>query len=95
MFKHILIPTDGSPVSNKVGKAGVALAHRLGAKVTAYCAVEEPPPIYLEAYAFNQTVIDGFEERALQAGQKRVDTIGRMAKAPIRRFPRESRHERH
>jgi nucleotide-binding universal stress UspA family protein len=40
MFKHILIPTDGSPVANRAAKAGIALARRLGAKVTAYCAIE-------------------------------------------------------
>ncbi|MBC8007925.1 MAG: universal stress protein [Prolixibacteraceae bacterium] len=38
MFKHILISTDGSPLANKAAKAGIALAHALGAKVTAYCA---------------------------------------------------------
>ena len=27
MFKHILISTDGSPVSNKAAKAGIALAN--------------------------------------------------------------------
>ncbi|MEK6211992.1 MAG: universal stress protein [Pseudomonadota bacterium] len=81
MFKHILIPTDGSPVANKAAKAGIALARRLGAKVTAYYAIEELQPIYVEGYAFNQKEIDGFEERAREAGQKRVDAIGRMAKA--------------
>ncbi len=34
MFKHILIPTDGSPVANKAAKAGIVLARRLGTKVT-------------------------------------------------------------
>ena len=58
MFKHILIPTDGSPVANKAAKAGIALARRLGAKVTAYCALEEPQPIYVEGYSFNQEEID-------------------------------------
>ena len=33
MFKHFLIPADGSPVANKAAKAGIALARRLGAKV--------------------------------------------------------------
>lgn len=35
MFKHILIATDGSPVANKAARAGIALATRLAAKVTA------------------------------------------------------------
>ena len=81
MFKHILIPTDGSPVANKAAKAAIALARQLGAKVTAYYTVEELQPIYAEGYAFTQKEFDAFEERAREAGQKRVEAIGRMAKA--------------
>lgn len=81
MFKHILIPTDGSPVTHKAAKAGVALASRLGAKVTAYCTIEEMQPIYVEGYVISQNEIDGFQKRARQAGQKRVDAIGKMARA--------------
>ena len=83
MFKHILIHTDGSPVANKAAIAGIALARWLGAKVTAYCALEELQPIYIEGYAFDQKTIDGFEEGVRKAGQKRVDAIGRMAKATV------------
>ena len=81
MFKHILISTDGSPVSSKAAKAGIALALRLGAKVTAYCALDEWQPIYVEGYSFNQEELDGFDKRSREAAQKRVDAIGRMAKA--------------
>ena len=81
MFKHILIPIDGSPVADRVAKAGIALARRLGAKVTAYCAIEELQPIYVEGYAFSQSELDRFTARAREAGQKRVDAIGKMAKA--------------
>ncbi len=81
MFKHILITTDGSAVANKAAKAGIALAHALRAKVTAYCALEELQLIYDEGYMLNQRTIDGFEESARKVGQKRVDAIGKMAKA--------------
>jgi nucleotide-binding universal stress UspA family protein len=81
MFKHILISTDGSPLANKAARAGIALAHALRAKVTAYCALEEMQPIYVEGYAFDQKMIEGIEDSARQAGQKRVDAIGKMAKA--------------
>ena len=81
MFKHILISTDGSPVSNKAAKAGIALASALGAKVTAYCAVEPMQPVYAEGYAFDQKVIEEIEQHARKAAQKRVDAIGKMAKA--------------
>ena len=81
MFKHILISTDGSPLTNKAAKAGIALAHALGAKITAYYAVEQLQPIYGDGYMLNQEMVDGFEERAREVGQKRVDAIGKMAKA--------------
>ncbi len=82
MFKHILISTDGSSLGNKAAKAGIALASALGAKVTAYYAVEQLQPIYAdEGYMMNQKMIDGFEESARAAGQRRVDAIGRMAAA--------------
>jgi nucleotide-binding universal stress UspA family protein len=81
MYKHILIPTDGSPLANKGAKAGIALARKLGAKVTGFCAIEELQPIYVEGYAFNQKEIDIFEQRTLEAAQKRVAAIGGLAKA--------------
>jgi len=34
MFKHILIPTDGSELSNKAIQQGIALAKAVSAKVT-------------------------------------------------------------
>lgn len=81
MFKHILIATDGSPVSSKAAKAGIALAGALGAKVTAYYAVEQLQPVYDEGYMMDPKMIEGLEENARKAGQKRVDAIGKIAKA--------------
>lgn len=50
MFKHILVPTDGSPLSAKGVRAGVKLAKALGAKVTGlYVALPYVPPMYGEA----------------------------------------------
>jgi nucleotide-binding universal stress UspA family protein len=40
MYKHILIATDGSELAGKAVAAGLALAKRLGAKVTAVTAIE-------------------------------------------------------
>ncbi|MES2992485.1 MAG: universal stress protein [Pseudomonadota bacterium] len=34
MFKHILVPTDGSPLSESAVMKGIELAHALGARVT-------------------------------------------------------------
>lgn len=50
MFKHLLIPTDGSTLSAKGVRAGVKLAKALGAKVTGvYIALPYVPPLYGEA----------------------------------------------
>ena len=81
MFKHILIATDGSPVSGKAATAGIALGKALGARITAYCAVEPLPPFYGDGYMPDQKTIDGFEKGARKVAQKRVDAIGKKAKA--------------
>lgn len=81
MFKHILICTDGSALANKAAKGGVALAKGLKAKVTAYYAIEDMLPIYSEGYAFDQKTIDSFEDGIRIAAQKRVDAVGKLAKA--------------
>ena len=41
MFKSILIPTDGSALSRKAIKAGVALARTVGARVTGFYSPEQ------------------------------------------------------
>jgi len=45
MFKNILIPTDGSPLSQKAVVQGVALAKSVGAKVTGFFAAPPATPI--------------------------------------------------
>jgi nucleotide-binding universal stress UspA family protein len=45
MFKHILIPTDGSPQSQKAAAKGVELAKSLGAKVTGFFAAPPATPV--------------------------------------------------
>ena len=41
MFKHILIPTDGSDLSKKAIKKGIELAKTLNARITVVHAVPE------------------------------------------------------
>jgi nucleotide-binding universal stress UspA family protein len=36
MFKNILVPTDGSPLSKKAAKKAVQLAAKLGARITGF-----------------------------------------------------------
>ncbi len=81
MFKHILVATDGSPVSAKAATAGIALGKALGARITAYCAVEPLPMYGGDGYVPDQKMIDGFEKSARKVAHKRVDAIGKKAKA--------------
>jgi nucleotide-binding universal stress UspA family protein len=44
MYKHILIPTDGSEVAEKAVAAGIAYARETDARVTLFTAVPEYEP---------------------------------------------------
>ena len=44
MYRHILVPTDGSPLSLKAAKAAASLAGSLGSKITAIYVVEPFEP---------------------------------------------------
>lgn len=82
MFKHILIPTDGSPIANKAVKAGVRFAREIGAKVTAYQAIGALlTHIDDEGYVIDPKVHEDFERRAREVAQRRLDVIGKAAKA--------------
>lgn len=41
MYKHILLPTDGSALSRKAVKAGIAFAKAIGARVTGFYSPEQ------------------------------------------------------
>ena len=82
MFKHILIPTDGSPVAEKAIKAGVKLAAEMGATVTAYYAVEPAPThLYGEGYLADRKLVEELERRASDNAKKSVGEIADAAKA--------------
>ena len=80
MFKSILIPTDGSSVSQKAVKAGIAFAKEAGAKVIGYHAVEPVPThLYGEGYIADREMTAEFERRQLVAAKKLVRQIARDA----------------
>ena len=81
MFKHILIPTDGSEISAKAITAAVAFAKETGARVTGYYAMEKTPGrVFGEGYQFpNARAAQHFEKSVRAAGAKYVAQIGRAA----------------
>lgn len=48
MYKRILVPTDGSPLSKKAVRSAVSLAAKLGAEVVALNVVPPYPTAYFE-----------------------------------------------
>ena len=50
MYKHILIPTDGSDLSRAAALQGVKLAKSLGARVTAYFAAPPATPVIYDGF---------------------------------------------
>jgi len=50
MFKHLLIPTDGSTLSKKAAVQGVKFAREIGAKVTGFFAAAPYRPVVYEDF---------------------------------------------
>jgi nucleotide-binding universal stress UspA family protein len=82
MFKHILIPTDGSRTAAKAITAGVKLAKEMGARVTGFYA-QEPLPLHIhgEGYVADKELIAEFEKRAGDFAAKCIAEVGDTAKA--------------
>lgn len=68
MYKHILIPTDGSTISEEAAAAGIALARALGARVTALHVVAHPAAAGLEKWAHHDA---DYEAKLGQVLEKR------------------------
>jgi nucleotide-binding universal stress UspA family protein len=82
MIKHILIPTDGSKLSERAAKAGVALAKSVGARVTAFVATPPPTPIVFKDFLpVKYMAPDEHAEVIEQAALKYLGVIERAAKA--------------
>jgi nucleotide-binding universal stress UspA family protein len=82
MFKHILIPTDGSELAGKAIDGGVRLAKALGAKITAYHAIEglEVQGVGDEAFIAT-SAIGAFETRLRERGERQLVGLRQAAEA--------------
>lgn len=82
MFKHILIPTDGSAVAGKAIQAGVTLAKEMGAKVTGFCAETPLIPLHkTPGFAIQQEVAAELERRSREYAARSVAEIETAARA--------------
>ena len=82
MFKHILIPTDGSATAAKAVERGIELARQLGARVTGYHAFGPTQSrVYGDGYMIGPRDAAHHAEHAREAGEKFVAQIGDAARA--------------
>lgn len=82
MFKNILIPTDGSKLSAKAIKSGVALAKSMKARITGCYVVEPFQPYYFGDYIPpDMPTPKEFERHAREAGEKYLEQVETMARA--------------
>ena len=91
MFKNILIPTDGSPLSQKAVVQGVALAKSVGAKVTAFFAAPPATPIvYRDHLPVGYATPGEHEEMIKKTAAQYLEFVERAAKKA--RVPCETVH---
>jgi nucleotide-binding universal stress UspA family protein len=91
MYKHILVPTDGSRLSQKAATHAIALAKAMRAQLTGFhSSPEYPLPIYADGVIFEPL---GPEEYRAQC-RKQAERILRAlaAKAKSARVPFSSAH---
>jgi len=80
MYTHILVPTDGSPLSDYAVDQALVLAEALDARVTLLTVVEPFRPI---AYVPEQVVEsrESYDESTMLAAEKRLQDASAKAEA--------------
>jgi nucleotide-binding universal stress UspA family protein len=80
MFKHILIPTDGSDLSLKAILYGVQLAKESGAKVTGLTVTEPYQAAGMDA-VFVPVDLGDYEEQSRVLSEKAIEQVKMAAQA--------------
>jgi nucleotide-binding universal stress UspA family protein len=83
MFKHILLPTDGSKLSDRAVQRGIELAESLGARVTSVHVIPEFRIMADESFVLPNTVElkRRYEKESKVRAEKLLDRIGERAQA--------------
>ena len=83
MFKHILLPTDGSKLSDKAVQRGIEFAKSIGAKVTAVHVITEFRMMADESFVLptSADLKRRYDKEAKARAQKMLDKIASRAQA--------------
>jgi nucleotide-binding universal stress UspA family protein len=91
MFKHILVPTDGSKLSAKAAKQAVMLAKTLGARITGfYAAPDYSSTYYSDGYILHAPSAKAQAEFAQEHARKWLSAI--EVEAEVEKVPCEVFH---
>jgi nucleotide-binding universal stress UspA family protein len=78
MFKKILLPTDGSELSDKAVQGALKMASQLGASVVGLTVVE--PYSYSTLSEYRPETLEAFEARNAQAAEQRLASLVQAAR---------------
>ena len=82
MYKHVLVPTDGSELSAKAVQHAIDLAQSVGARLTAfYASPEYPTPIVAEGIVLEPVSLADYEARANEEAREILEPVVRQAEA--------------
>ena len=82
MFKHILLPTDGSRLSDRAVRIGVRFAGKMKARVTALHVVPEFKPYADEGFApLSPALKKRLDDEARARASKLLEAIARVARS--------------
>ncbi len=82
MYKHILVATDGSKLSQKAVTHAIALAQALGAKMTVfYASPDYPLPAYADGVVYEPVSKKEYAALANQEAEKILSAIAQKAEA--------------
>ena len=82
MYKHILIPTDGSKLANQSAQAAVRLAKTLGARVTGFFAAPPATPIVFKGIVpVGYKAPEEHEQSIEKAAQAYLGAVAKAARA--------------
>ena len=76
MFKHLLVPTDGSDLSRRTATHAITFARETGARITFFAALPQHPVSFHEGYGLTDA---GTRERLIATAEQQ----GRAIVAPL------------
>ncbi len=80
MFSKVLVPSDGSPLSDRAVDAAIDFARQLGCELVGLCVAEPYPYAPMSASAFAEERAQ-YESSARELAEQRVGRIASAAKA--------------